>query len=593
MTVWKGTPDWRGSFRIDDFTLLPAYGQDNLFLFFPRVALLAEKSDKTPDFSLEFISDFNATRAEDSLYATINIGLTREADTGSAYRSLTERCPAGTMVPATFAPDTRWHIESGDVHATEPFAWEEAERARILQRIPTTLGTLIYGALARGSTTVLRSAIECEIPSILPRVEATVTFDTARLLGTLADLERGGTNVPLQRVTIFFSEPHPELLSFEGHVSSLSAHDLALALSGRVRHFFGGPAPCLRISEGPFIALRAAGQPLPAITVWDLRTPLLTSVPVFLEFDPFTQIVKDGGRDSVTKFSKIPPLPLDRLTERVTIGANLPPNIQTHEQVELTLLVSAKLSRSGLDTRESVTLYPANGKSTQVELKYKRSEPKTYSMKIEAVSETDTLDSGWSDRNGDYIYVGAETLPGTCVTVRGTAALLEQAKISAVITGGAEKLALSISEQRPAATFLIGEGYENARLAVTAQDVTDASNILNLDLPCRSLSLDLVAFPKYGPQTVHVTVKFDRPVPSADFEFQPESGSDDPIILSFTPAAPAGEFSYFATNIFRTRYRYRRRPTDADPQPEWSGYKLPGEPLTVEVPGHTEPERNS
>jgi hypothetical protein len=584
MTAWSGTPDWQGSFRIDNFTLLPAYGRNDLFLFFPRVALLAKKNDKTPDFSLEFVSDFNASRVEDSLYATINIGLTREVDTGSVYRRLTELYPAGAMIPATFAPDTRWHIESGDLHETQPFAWEEAERARILQRVPTTLGTLIYGALAKGSATVLRSAIECEIPSFLPRVEATVTFDTGRLLGSLTDLERGSRNVPLQRVTNFFSEPHPGLLSFEGQVSSKSTGDLALALSGRVRHFLGGPAPCLRIGDGPFIALREAGQPLPAITRWDLRTPLMTTVPVFLDFDPFTQIVNQGGRDSVTKISKIPPLPLDRLTERVTIGANLPPNIQTHDQVDLTLLVSCKLSLSGLDTRELVTLYPADGKSNQRELKFKRSQPKTYEIKIEAVSESNILDSGWSDRSGDYIYVGPETLPGTCVTVRGTAPLLEQTKISAVITGGAEKLAVTISEQQPAATFLLGEGYENARLAVTAQDVTNASKILNLDFPCRSLSLDLVAFSQYGPHTVHVTVKFDRPVPSADFEFQPESGSDDPIILSFTPAAPSGDFGYFATNIFRAGYRYRRRPTDADPQPQWSGYQLPGEPLTVHVP---------
>jgi hypothetical protein len=577
-----GNPDFQKAFGVETFNFLPAYGDARFYFLLPRIVTLARRRDQTLDFVLEFVD----VAGGESPKATINMCLTREEDIQGAYKLLAERAPGAALIPAALTPETYWCFEGRGVHESDAFAWEDVNHARIYRRIPLDLAKLIYAALGENAALpMIRAAIGGEVAAFLPRIETSVSFDPASLLAALAGLNPGGGSVPFQRIITFFENPPDSLLTFADDDAGGLGRSRALALAGRVRQILGGPARCPEISTGPHIALRApSGPALAQRMVWDLRKPLMATVPLLLDFDPFTPVIKQGARGEVTKFTKVPPLPGRGLTERVTIAANLPPNIVTH-RIDLTLRVGVDLG----PTRQELTfiLYPPGCERPTAELKFRKPTPKTYDVRIRALSDTDPLETGWIKSFGDFLYVGGETLPGTSVTVRATAPLLKQAKLSVAIAENPPilaNLAATLSDQEPAATFLLGSVLETARLVVTAQNLADANQILTLELPCRSASLDLPMFPQYGAQAVSVTAHFPAGVIAVDVEFQPEEGGNESNVqLMFTPAAPTAILAYSVHSIFRDRYRFRRAPADGSPDPPWSDYRSPREPLAIDA----------
>lgn len=576
----QGNPDWQGGIVTEDFLLLPAYGDARLYFALPRLARLARKANGAPEFFLEFVSDRNGAKPEESLYAMIDMGLLRVSDLASAYGLLTRTHPGVTLTPATFTTGTYWHLECDDAHETGPFAWEDAQRATIHGRISTKTGQLLYAALATGSITISRAAVECEMAAFLPRVDAAVRFNASNLLASVGTLNPGGASVPFQRMVTFFDDPPHGLLRFEGEDKSGTGRGLALA--GRVRHYFGKAAPCPRISDGPHVALALPPGGAPETSFWDLRTPLMTGTPVFLAFDPFTSIVKNGERDRITAFTRVPMLPKDLLTERVTVASGLPRNIRNCDGVDLTLRVDRAYSVSGATAAKSVSLYPALTGANPVELEYERIGPKPYASQLTIALDGEPTEMPWFEGSGDYLYIGRDRLPGTCVTVLATPELLAQAVLPVAITGLADMTA-TLTADEPAASFLLTRDNPKARLNVIARDLTDAKRTATLDLPCQPVTLDVTSFREYGPRTVTVAVQFHDGVQAAQFEFGPESADDASIRLGFSAANASGQFSYFPTNIFRNRYRFRQAPETGGKETEWSEYQDPEKDLTIAV----------
>jgi hypothetical protein len=191
----------------------------------------------------------------------------------------------------------------------------------------------------------------------------------------------------------------------------------------------------------------------------------------------------------------------------------------------------------------------------------------------------------WFPCSGDYLYIDASQLDGKCVTVRATPELLRQAEIAVAITGsnGVQELAGALTQSEPAASFLLTSGDEAARLVVTARDPTQASNTLTLSLPFRTVSLDLSSFQEYGPQTTAVTVQFHDSMQTAQFEFAPECGAEEPVVMRFSAGRTTGQYNYYSTELFKHRYRFRRAPEEDGPPTNWSDYRSPGAPLTIAV----------
>jgi len=581
MSAAQGNPDWQGSFRLDKSAILAAWGEPNLCFAMPLAARLAERAG-APDFFLEFVSDRNTSNPDDSLYATLAMGLTRDDDLAEAYSAVKRRNAGAALLPVLFTTGTYWHLECGGQNETRPFAWEDARMAGLQCRLSPKTAQLLYAALEGGAVSLARAAVECEMAAFLPRIEATVTFQTAELLAELAALSSapGSATAPFDRMVTFFEEGRSGALRYDGVDRGATGRSRGLALAGRVRHFFGAAAPCPQITGGPIIALRPAGL-LPAETLWDLRTPLMTGIPVFLDFDPFTPVVRSGGRDRVTRFTRVPPLPDAWLTERVTVVSGLPQSLGNCDAIELTLRVEKQHSYSGATMAKAMTLFPANERSTTVELKFAQPGAKPYSARITVAAEGKVTEMDWFDCNGDYLFIDAERLPGRCVTARATAELLAQAAIHIAIGAGDRRATLTA--EAPAATFLLPGDSGEARMTVTASDAAGRGEPLRLDLPCASVNLDLLSFAQYGSQTTPVTVRFLEGAAAARFEFLPESGDGGAIVLAFTPEQPAGQFSYFATRLFNRRYRFRGVLEDeAGP---WSDYQTPGVELTLTARG--------
>jgi len=193
-------------------------------------------------------------------------------------------------------------------------------------------------------------------------------------------------------------------------------------------------------------------------------------------------------------------------------------------------------------------------------------------------------ESNWFECTEDYLYIGTERLPGHTVTVRASTDLVQQAALDVAVThaDGATNLRSTLGPAHPAVTFLMSDIPDTARIHVTARDVTDARRTLVLDdLPCRSVGIDLLAFQDYGPQMIDIRVEFRSAAATADFEFLPEFGAAEAMVIRFTPQANKTTLSYFATNMFRPRFRYRRATTDSGESSEWSAYLSSKEPLTI------------
>jgi len=574
----RGNPDWQGTIATEDFYLLRAYSDPGLRFALPRAARLARRADGSPWFFLEFISDRNGAKPEESLYAMIDVGLNRESDLSSALGLLSRAQPGVTLMPATFTTGNYWHLECVDVHATAPFHWEDAQRATIHGRLPAKTAQVLYSALGAGSITVARAAVECEMAAFLPRVDTAATFSAQSMLSSVKSLNPAASSVPFRRMVSFFDDPPRGLFRFDD--DDKASTGIGLALAGRVRRFFGKAAPCPRIADGPHVALDLPSG-TPDLTTWDLRTPLMTGTPVFLDFDPFTSIVNGAQRDSVTAFTRVPVLPEDLRTQQVTVASGIPRNIRNCDGIDLTLKVDKQYSRSGSTAVEPVPLYPDFTRRDPVELKFGKIGPKPYSTRVSVVIDGEPAEMPWVDALGDYQYIGTDRLPGSCVSVFATPDLLAHATVSVAITGSSG-LTATLEYDEPTASFLLPADDAKARLAVTANDLGKIGGPLTLDLPVRSVTLDLASFREYGPKTAKVTVQFHDGAESARLEFQPESG-DDTVVLGFSPANSSGEFSYFPTNPFRNRYRFRQASETPENEADWSPFRSPERDLNIAV----------
>src|SRR4051794_25071703 len=118
----RGLPDWQGALETEEFTFLPAFGDDQLHYGVPKSLALVDRSDETPDFALEFVSNLNIPEPEDSLFATLNMCLARGGDVLAAYRTLAADKPTATALPATFTTEAFWYLEGANQpQAVQPF----------------------------------------------------------------------------------------------------------------------------------------------------------------------------------------------------------------------------------------------------------------------------------------------------------------------------------------------------------------------------------------------------------------------------------------------------------------------------------------
>ena len=580
----QGTPCWQSVIRTENFDLLSAYDDPHLYFAVPKAASLATRLDGSPMFFLEFFSDKNDPNIDNSVYAMIEMTLEQDGDLSAAYDILRKVRSGITLLPLTFTTGSYVHVECGDSHASAPFAWESARRATINARISLLTARLLFGALATGAVTIARAAIECEVPAVLPRLEATIRFNARDVPDALRTaLNPVGASLAFDALVRFLDHPPTALFRFDGEPVPAGV-GLGLALAGRFRHFFGRFARCPRIDDGPHITLDQPADAIPDSATWDLRTPLMTGVPVFLRYDPFGFLMGRTTRDRVTAFTPVPLLPDELRTRHLTVASGLPQSFVNCNQIAVTVRVNKDVSASGSTEARSIVLYPAQPRSTTLDLKYaKINSAKPYSTSVKVVGESDVTDGPWFDMTDDYLFVDASQLPVTYVTVRATSDLLQDAEILFAFMEAPDQTRMSgaLDAAHPEATYLLGATDVPMRLSISARDPANLANVIKLDLPCRPVELDMTSFHEYGTQSVHVVVQFHDDTTLARLEFAVESDDEERVVLGFTPATPEGQFNYFAASLFRRRYRFREYTGEDDSSSAWSAFLAPGQNLHI------------
>ncbi len=569
--VAQGNPDWQGIVTGEHADLLPAYGNTRVHFALPKSVRMAARQDGSPDFFLEFFSDEQDPAADNSLYAMLEMGL--DIDPGFA-------AAGAAVLPITFATGNWCHLELGDTHASLPFAWEGNGRATINARLSLDSARLLYAALASSGAIILRAAVECEVAAVLPRHELRVRFNARTLLPALtAALDGGGQGMPFDSLVHYLDRPAPGLFAVEGG----AGQECGLALAGRLLQAFGQFAPCTRVNDGPRIRLTAPAA-LASETEWDLRTPVLCGVPVFLRYDPFSSLVGSQARDKVTAFHRVPALPNQLRTRHITVASGLPHAFSNCSEISVTLRVEKGDALSGTTTTQTVVLYPAASRSTTVELAYaKINGPKPYRAKVRIVSETDVTESDWFDATDDYLFIDRARLPLPCLILRATAALLAQATLTATLPGGAgaAPVTTTLDKAAPVMAIVLPASAPQDRLQILARSLADPGRTVSLELPCQSVELDTALFQQYGEQTAEVHVNFHDNTDQAELEFEAASGDTARAVLDFSDLQPHNRFNYVASDMFNNGYRFRQYGgDDASPFP-WSPFLAPDQALLL------------
>ncbi|NHZ94177.1 hypothetical protein [Massilia sp. CCM 8734] len=590
MTAAQGMPDWQSIIKTENFDLLGAYDDPGLRFAVPKAARLASKLDGTPDFHLEFISDQNIESADECQYAMLTMGLEKSCDLAPACEALKAAGSGAALLPCTFTTGCHVHFELNDTHVSAPFAWQDAGRATLNARLPADTALLFYGALDHGNLTVVRAAIECEVAAMLPRLDLQVRFDTGATLRALRQaLDGNGAGMPFAALIRYLTAPPSGLFTFSATVGGAAAPQLALALAARLRLAFGRYMPCRRIDDGPYISLDLPATGVAACTNWDLRTPCLGAVPVALRYDPFSVLKSSVTRDKVSTFTRIPRLPDQLLTRRVTVASGMPEQLRNCEQITVNLQVTAAEAASGRSTPYSLDLYPSQPQAACLDLRYALVESKQpYRVSLTVVQYDDVIDGPWRDASDDYLFIDAGALPSPMriVTVSAAAALLEEAVVTVGLRGAAAdpgRLAATLERNCPSASFLVCATADAARLCVVAHNISAPANTITLDLPCHSVTLEQTAFSQYGPQAVPVEVRFHAGSTCVQLEFLPENADANSVLLEFSTATPTSQLNYFASSMFNNRYRFRVYSDREDASAPWSAFLPPERALVIGI----------
>jgi len=241
---------------------------------------------------------------------------------------------------------------------------------------------------------------------------------------------------------------------------------------------------------------------------------------------------------------------------------------------------------------QSVELTPPSD-SAAVTLKLSPKEALQYSYSTFLVVQSGTavqqLNGPETTHQGERLDLLTADFPVDFFPVEASPALLQLAVIEGICRGqsaGAQvERSFRLSPDRPSSSLVLPKGTAGIAIELDAH-ASDGSGSLHLAPPVStSLSLDVSSFREYGSQSVDVECVFDgstAAVAAIDLlpAGRPETASEI-TPLSFTPANPKKEWTYFAASPFHSRYRFRIHRSPSEPPAAWSDYRSPSELLKI------------
>ena len=589
MDPLSGLADLQDILRPGGRRIAREFGADDRYMLMPSGLVLESRPDGRPDLAIDFVTDRTTDDPANCLYAMIEMGLSLSDDALAAHRDLQGVVPGGTLLAAALMPEAWWLLELPFMAPiARPMSWSGPRSTRLIQRVSEKVGMALYSGLKAGGAS-LRCAVQADVACVAPRLPLVATASTAELLRALRGLAPGRDSVPYDRMHAAFLEGGVGMaaLRLDGPREPDDRVRLACAMALHLRMRLGHAVPTPSILEGPHIALPDPGDPsLPVELSFDLATPLLAREPVLLTGDPFAVAARAAGENinGLTSFSRV--RSFDAMTRlHVTVASSLPRAIQNVSAIDTTLRIRPELTPHGNAFVKTISLLPSTKDGGVVEMAFRDPSRKIYSLQVSMLIGTDTqLHSEELDEDDEFLLVDSSLLPAQIATVSAGASLRKQAALAARLIGKAGQTVsvAQITDATPAVSFALETADGNV-IEIEASDPGDGTRSRSLSLPARSVALDSFSFRGYGANAVSVTVTFKDRGDPVRFEFEPEAPGAEPLMLTFTPAAPAAVFRYSATDIFR--YRYRWRPAS---EGTWSEYRDPATPLVLDAGGEND-----
>jgi hypothetical protein len=332
---------------------------------------------------------------------------------------------------------------------------------------------------------------------------------------------------------------------------------------------FGAFVPAPEIDAGGYFALSET-NPGEGRFRWDLSEPMRALRPLVLFLHPLEaaqKLVRDAGIEAVCQRAKVPQLQTG--VHAVTVVANLPAQPAGAHFVGVQLEAPPKKPFRPQPQVQTVEL-KAPGFEGTVLLRLSPKELLDYQYQTYVVQEFNGQVRRWDGAARPYqearLLLSPDDFPVTFIVIKLTPSL---ARVASSVTG---RLCYKLPQAEDSVTvpFAFGAGHDCLTLAIPndSEEATLTFDMVSPDggqtlhtgpVPARHLTLDLHAFPQYGPHIVEIDCEFPKGVAVFAIDLRAEKQPETAItVLHFTPNQPKKTWSWNAESPFQPGFVYRK-----------------------------------
>lgn len=591
----QGLPDFQKPIIEESLCIFYPYEKAGSFFIAPETLELANRSDGSPDFLLEFVRGIKPSLPPEP-HALLDFRVMPDYKMKEALALLRRSHPEATIDQALFSSGCLHMLPMGaeelpgELRDPVPMIWNGLGKARSVVRLSTSTAMIMKNSL-ESQVLALRAYVELEMIGVSPRLPLNVSFDPSQLLKALAALGNEEHLVPRKKV-VEILERDPGFLALEviGDFGSVDSIEFAEAIMDRIRSRFGTFVPSPDRGNGTYISLIKEEEISSGTFNWDLSDPI--SVPRVFIFDlqpleALREWTMTHKLERIYLESVIPVIKTGFLS--VSISANLPESMIGVFELGVTLRAPPNPPYRASALVESIELKPPEN-STRILLRFSPAEKSVYSIStyavISAFGEIKELNGDEKGHEGERLNLQPEDFPIEFISVLATSELLEMARISGICKRAREG---SVGDQRfdldprQAVSIAVPRG-EDAMIEIEAHSRKDDRVLKIGPLNTKSLHLGFHSFPEYGPHKIEIECVFGNRIVFYAIDLLPEGSSEDSMtVFHFTPSVPRKEWTWFAESPFQGGYRYREHREPDNIPVAWSEVFSPFKSLSIDL----------
>jgi hypothetical protein len=576
------TLDFQAPRRAGDVAAYHRFERPGEWIVLPGSMAIGERADGTPDFQIDLVRARDASLAG---YGAIDLRVVPSVDVDEARRAIAAG-DADTVRAGDFAGGWLRLLvrEPGQADATlvvPPIAIASngLGAIRLAAMLTADAASLLKQALLEGL--ILAEAwAEMRVEGVSPRIAADVTLDAASLRRVAPSGAGGG---PIRRRDIVATLARAGVLS--GVPAAADPIEVAEAVADRLGALAATlvPSPALDVTEWWRLDPAAATTRLR----WDLREIVPVARVHVLRFDPVALVraaVEADGLGRLVTTREV--IDLRTGDVPVLVAANLPDVRSPVLACGVDLDAPPHPPQRPAAIRETIELVAPLDRQ-EVVLSFSASEVPEFGVQTSVVVQTDAGIHEWRSRRsvraGHSVSLTPDDFGARFLPVTASPQLLNQGAVSVSAAWGEASQRVSL-DGRATDTLVVPRDAIEVRCACR---LTRDGRTLEATVPIDggAIVLDLPLFRESGSHTVAIDVAFRGGLGPTlvAVEVKPESADDAAaVVLSFTAAEPARNWTWLAPSPFEPGYRYRLFKAGAPPR-AWSVPQSPFEPLRLDA----------